>query len=371
MDVSVISRHDAGTGIQRVVRAILKQMLLTPPEDFVVHTVAATRNQPYRYISWGGCLAGCLNGRQVEAEAGDVFLGLDFSAYTIYRHRGQLVAWKKAGVKIAFLLHDLLPENHPEWFSPFAVIRYRHWIRELVVLSDIVFCNSGATEEEFRSFLTERFQLRDDEIATCVLPMGWDIGQAKWMDGSGSQGDIQLTRQLEGQKIVLMVGTIEPRKGYEQALLAFEQLWVAGHNHILVLVGRPGWKTGALQQRIRQSKYLGNLLYWFDHASDEQLIALYKECDGVLIASFGEGFGLPLVEALSLGKPVLVRRLKVFEESARGGFVRFFSGESPLMLANELLAWLESLGNLAVPAFFGPSMRDWGSAARKIVGRIA
>jgi glycosyltransferase involved in cell wall biosynthesis len=342
VDVSVISRHDAGTGIQRVVRALLNQMLSEPPSGFIIRAVAGMGKKPYQYIEWGDFTSGLLNGRKVEVKPGDVFLGLDFATHAIYRHRRQLAEWKRSGARMAFLIHDLLPENQPGWFSPLTVIQYRRWIREIVAQADIVFCNSKSTQADFQAFVREHFRLSESEIETYVLPMGWNIEQAKWEGSDQIQLYDKPARHFDDQLVILMVGTIEPRKGHKQALRAFEKLWNAGCKHMLVLVGRPGWKTVTLQSEIRKSNYYGSLLYWFDAASDNFLDQMYRECDGVLLASFGEGFGLPLIEASQFHKPILARDLPVFKEQGIK-CIEYFQTSSPEQLASELERWFESL----------------------------
>jgi len=111
-----------------------------------------------------------------------------------------------------------------------------------------------------------------------------------------------------------MVGTLEPRKGYDLAIAAFERLWQTDHTILLVIVGKPGWKTEAVQERLRLHVERNKKIFWFNKASDELLQSLYQAATGVLLASEAEGFGLPLIEAMQHGKPILVRDIPVFRE---------------------------------------------------------
>jgi glycosyltransferase involved in cell wall biosynthesis len=67
-----------------------------------------------------------------------------------------------------------------------------------------------------------------------------------------------------------MVGTIEPRKGYAQALDAFEAIWRDGCPIQLVIVGRIGWKVESLVARLRSHEQIGDRLRWFDSADDRK-----------------------------------------------------------------------------------------------------
>jgi glycosyltransferase involved in cell wall biosynthesis len=135
-----------------------------------------------------------------------------------------------------------------------------------------------------------------------------------------------------------MVGTIEPRKGYDVALRAFEELWLSQSSDApdLVIVGKAGWKTDALQAAIRGHREHGKRLHWLDRVSDEGLCKLYEACCGLFMASHGEGFGLPLIEAATHRRAVLARDLPVFREQAIPG-VLYFSDDRPKALGRKLL----------------------------------
>jgi glycosyltransferase involved in cell wall biosynthesis len=149
---------------------------------------------------------------------------------------------------------------------------------------------------------------------------------------------------MENERVVLMVGTVEPRKGYDQALEAFSELWETNERTApcLVIVGKRGWKTEALQQDILDHPEMGRRLFWLSSANDDLLEELFRGCTGLLVASYGEGYGLPITEALSHNCPVLARDLPVFREIAFPG-VTFYSGTASNELAQALSVWLDSV----------------------------
>lgn len=118
IDLSVITERDAGTGIQRVVRNLYHELLLAPPAGYRVCPVAATRKQGYSYLSVH-CLqppvkqATTVVSVPVEVHAGDLFLGLDSAAWIIPSRLGELMRWKRRGVRMHFLVDDLLPFVSP------------------------------------------------------------------------------------------------------------------------------------------------------------------------------------------------------------------------------------------------------------------
>lgn len=361
VDVSVIYRHDARTGIQRVVRALVSQLQAQVPANFVIQPVVATRKQPYRLAAWPP-IDGVGLGKPCVAQAGDIFLGLDLSAHIVPPHLGQLSRWKTQGVRFYFMVYDTLPLQHPEWFSAKQVGAFRRWIKAIAILCDGAFCISAIVEQDFRNWLKHRYGMEGNSIRTALVPLGGHIADSLPSTGL-SEGFEDTLAQLVSERTVLMVGTLEPRKGHSQVLEAFEHLWQQGHCHNLVFVGRPGWKTEALQQRLCSHPKRGLQLFWFSGASDEALERLYRVCDGVIVASYAEGYGLPLLEALHYGKPVLARDSAIFRQH-RSPIISFFEERQADGLAERIHGWLESL-----PCLDGGDYREqcnlptWSDAA--------
>lgn len=367
VDVSIISRHDAGTGIQRVVRAIYKELSIRAIDGFEIYPVVATKSKPYTHTVWNGAGKSNLVGCPVNIQNTDVFLGLDFSTWVVAKNFSQLASWKRHGVYLYFLVHDVLPEEYPQWFSNASVFLYRRWIRSVAILADGVFCNSQDTKQKILDYCKDRFGFEKESLAAWVLPMGWDISSARVNTSGDDRFHELLNSSIEPAASALMVGTLEPRKGHQQVIAAFENLWKGGCNSNLIIVGRPGWKTEVLQDSIRKHPLLNRRLFWLDNASDETLELLYRICNGVIIASLAEGFGLPMIEAIGHGKPVLARNLPVFREQAQVvkrqkqknewsayvapmederlmvSGIEFFDNDEPEKLALTILEWMNGL----------------------------
>lgn len=142
VDVTVISRHDAGTGVQRIVRSIAMALISDPPAGWEVVPVAATRQQRYRPPTAWPNTAHAGPGSDLQAGLGDVFLGLDFALDTIPRHRQQIIALQKQGMSCWFCMYDLLPMQKPDWFSDALVVRFRRWLRVNAAPAGGFFCIS-------------------------------------------------------------------------------------------------------------------------------------------------------------------------------------------------------------------------------------
>lgn len=368
IDVSVIIRNDARTGIQRVVRALLLQLLKQPPAGCRVRPIFATRKRGYHYAPdhFGllGVQPSSLGGsRAVEVGPGDIFLGLDLAAHLLPLHRTELAHWKRSGAKIHVVVYDLLPVLHPYWFNPKTTRIFREWLRTVAIFADGIICNSNAVKAELDGWLPEQYSLATGAIPVNTIPLGADIQSSAPSRGLPENVD-QLLKTFASKPTVLMVGTLEPRKGHSQVLTAFEKLWKQGRDINLVIVGRPGWKTESLQRQLRSHPQGQARLHWLDNASDELLELLYTRCTGVLVASQGEGFGLPLIEAMHYNKPVLARNIPVFREIG-GNSVTYFSGVSIDSFINDMEFWLSNI-DLRQTRHSAPQC-TWQDSARELL----
>jgi glycosyltransferase involved in cell wall biosynthesis len=183
--------------------------------------------------------------------------------------------------------------------------------------------------------------------------------------------DVESAAAIERMRFrpsVLMVATVEPRKGYDVALRAFENLWrthpAAAPD--LVVVGKPGWKTAALQERIRGHVELGRRLYWMTQVSDEALCKLYEHCRGVFVPSHAEGFGLPLLEAAIARRPVLARDLPVFREQRLPNVCFFDNDDDPQAIGERLVG----LTKVSAAAHSADSLPTWKNCVDGLLQEI-
>jgi glycosyltransferase involved in cell wall biosynthesis len=341
VDLSVISKHDAQTGIQRVVRSLASGLIdKGVASGWDVQFVAATRRRAYHRIDWpqlGEIDDNCSRFHKIDGRPGDVFVGLDYSLDTVRRHAGQLSNIRRNGGKLWFLIHDLLPLERPDWFGRNTEIRYKAWLEIMAGMADGFLCNSDQTEAQLRKVLDRDYGLTAG-YTTKVLPMGHSFMENRTSGRSGS-----LERPLGVNAFFLMVGTLEPRKGHADVIAAFDILWKEGMGEALVLVGRMGWQVEELRDRIYSHPMLGRRLFWFDDVDDPELECLYAACCGSIIASHAEGFGLPLIEALGHGRPVLARDLPVFRPHERYGTRYFPADADAATLAESIAYWADEV----------------------------
>lgn len=361
VDVSVVVKNDAGTGIQRVVTAV-SEGLRTANWQRKVIFVGASKKDGYGALVGGTLIAEW----PICPGEGDIFFGLDFALDSVVRHRKQLANMRSEGCRLIFFVHDLLPVTNPEWFTDRNVIRFRQWISVIGRLAEGFFCNSAVTEASLRYYLRVRGR-PDCDYWTHVLPLGHEVTAPRFSARVMSEHARRCIDRLNGVRFILVVGTIEPRKGHEDILDAFELLWRKRRDVRLVLVGRPGWNTKALQARLRSHPLLENMLYWFDDLNDDGLERLYCHCEGVVSPSLSEGFGLPVAEALARKRPVLARDIPAYRERSHPALSYFNAECSSIALAERLDEWLAGLSRLSVDWGRVPT---WTETCAQITGRL-
>lgn len=345
IDVSIIAISDAGTGIQRVVRSIAQHLLADPPAGMTVHLVRATRKQPYRYArQYQARLTGQTglgDESLLDVQRGDVFLGLDLAGRPLVMRQKELRRWRELGVSCAFVVYDLLPAAHPEWFTPVAAKSYRRWLETLVMHADALFCISQSVAGEIDTWLQDKFSLEHNEVHIDWFHLGADFNATE-PTAIAAPKSADVVAATEASRLVLMVGTVEPRKGHAEMLTAFESAWRDGINVTLVIVGKAGWRVDDLIERIKYLQGVTDKLVWIADASDSDLTALYERADGLIMASKAEGFGLPIIEAALRDIPLFLRDIPVFREVAHE-HATYFRGESPAEVASSLEHWLRDL----------------------------
>ncbi len=369
VDISELVERDAKTGVQRVTRSILRELLLDPPKGYEVEAVYATTNQPgYRLASnFKRKLLGegtddaedCL----IEAQPGDVFLGLDLQHHVVTAQTDYLKQLSLLGVRIHFVIYDLLPILHPRAFPPGASEVHIEWLKR-VTQFDGAICISKAVADELADWLQENDPERLRPLHIGWFHLGADIQNSDPSRGMPNEAD-EVIRLLQTHPSFLMVGTVEPRKGHAQVLAAFELLWQAGADVNLAIVGKQGWMVESLADRLRTHPELNKHLFWLEGISDEYLEKLYAASACLIAASYGEGFGLPLIEAAQYKLPIIARDIPVFREVA-GEHAYYFEAESPDALALKIKAWLTLYGADQHPKSNNMPWLKWQDSARQL-----
>lgn len=371
VDVSELRRTDAKSGIQRVVRNILRELL---HKDFEFRVEPIFRdNDVYRYAREFTCRflrvePLRLSDSLVDFHPADTFLGLDLDLMLSQRAADRLHAFRLSGGVVSFVVYDLLPQRRPDWFSPNLSGLFVSWLDRIAWASTRLIAISRTVANELADHLQSR-RLQREEPAK----VGWyHNGAGLETDPAGLQfishsngPTLEKLFQNSTSPLFLTVGTIEPRKGIGQLLEAADYLW-HHQDARFVFVGKHGWLVDELTKRIRQHPEYGRRLFWFESVSDEMLSALYHAASAVIMPSEAEGFGLPLIEAARQNVPVIARDLPIFREVGGDG-VFYFKADSGDQLGRALLEWITLRNSRQTPDPRLIRVLSWTQSADQLI----
>jgi glycosyltransferase involved in cell wall biosynthesis len=360
-DVTRPREHPGRSGIQRVTAALARNLvqvnagrtfLVALEDGGLVHDL--TLLEEFAGVS----PAAGLNGGHVVAQPGDVLLVTEINPESAQWHP-VLGEWRARGGIVVQVVYDLLPIRFEDFF-PFAKGWFTEWLGVFTRYADVLVCDSEAAARDLRVWLADNPSKRPSPPLVTWMRLGYDLTPV------GAAPAVAAPQRDSGRTPrVLMVGTVEPRKGVEVMLDAAEAIWAAGHQVQFVLVGRPGWAMPSLLGRLEEVADAGGGLTWLRDASDEDLTREYERADLLIMPSRGEGFGLPIVEALAHGVPVIARDIPVFRELL-GDTDSYFGRDADL--ADAILRRLADPS----PAAFAPGrLVTWRETAQELLGIVA
>ena len=286
--------------------------------------------------------------KQIKVNDGDIFITLD-STWS-----NSIINFINDNKNIKFypVLYDLIPYFHPNNFEIETINQYTNWWNFAFSRANGIFAISDAVIEEVKEEIkNERIYYKGNINNIVKLKMG-SLFQIDSIPNFSINGD---------HLIFLMVGTLEPRKNHLLALNIFEKLWNENFDIKLIIVGKKGWKIEDTYIRIINSEFFNKNLILLDDCDDVELLKIYINSDYLLQCSTAEGFGLPLLEAKSLGLPIVCSDLAVFQE-VLGESAFYFKSNDNYSLekllrniyknkktnkkTNKTISWLESAEDL-------------------------
>lgn len=215
-----------------------------------------------------------------------------------YGHRLQ-----RSGLKPLFFVHDLIPVTHPEYCRPGESGRHRARMNMVLGAGHGVITNSAATLEELAAYARANGLLMPPSVTALLAPARLPAPDA----------DAPLS-----QPYFVILGTIEPRKNHWLLLQLWRQLIerLGDAAPRLVIIGQRGWECENVVDLLDRCEALKGFVFEHPACSDVDLASWLHHARALLFPSFTEGYGMPLVEALMLGVPVIASDLPAFREIA-------------------------------------------------------
>lgn len=264
---------------------------------------------------------------RVFFEPDSTFILLD--AFWTYNVATALSRSKIGAVRVISIIYDLIPIYYPQFVDEINGRNFSKALPMLLPLVDQFVCISESVAKDLRTFISDK-GLACPRIGTFRL--GGDFGVRSMQSSGGDFGELsELAPLFLGKTSWLVVGTIEPRKNHQFILDAFETLWREGASDQLVILGRVGWMCEDLLSRINEHPLLNKSLFFLNSASDNELQYCYQHAHGLIFASYVEGFGLPIIEAMSMGLRVVCSDISVFREVG-GDYPTYFQLDNPKSL---------------------------------------
>lgn len=245
-----------------------------------------------RRAAWqrGGSASGCLR-------PGDVLITLGLEWETGFMPMLGVLK-ERLGIRIIGCCHDLIPIKYPQYCIPYVVKRFPDYLEQLARYCDAIACVSERTLSDLRHWISE---------AGLPLPRLFKIRLGSDLPAvAGATSDA--VSRLISRPYVLFVSTLERRKNHEVLYRAFHRL-AQEHGLArlprLVFVGARGWGVDELLNDIELDPATRGIIVRLHDVSDTELRVLYEHALFCAFPSLYEGWGLPIAEALALGKPVI------------------------------------------------------------------
>ena len=371
VDISELVTKDAASGVQRVTRSILSQLLQNPPAGYIVEPVYGTTAEiGYRqankflekYFNRDGTKTFSLTDPIIESSPGDIFLGLDLQHQVTRYQLPYLNGLRSRGLAVYFVVFDLLPIQFPQFWPSSLGQVHADWLRNLAKFDGAV-CISKAVANELIEWRAANIEKPSRPYKVGWFHLGADIDNSVPSVGLPENG-LSVLEKISAKPSFLSVGTIEPRKAHHITLDAFETLWSQGVEVNLVLVGKQGWLVDELVSRLENHPEKGHRLFWLNSVSDEYLAKIYEVATCLITSSVGEGFGLPLIEAAQHHKPIIARDLPVFREVA-GDYATYFKGDGQA-LAIVVQSWLKANDAGLTPDISKMPWLTWEQSANQL-----
>lgn len=253
-----------------------------------------------------------------QGRLGQVVAGLRSPAIDVH-HGPHYTMPRRSKVPCVVTVHDMTFFDHPEWHEPQKVRFFRAATRYSVRHAAAIVCVSETTAARLLAVLSPL-------CPVLAVPNGVD--QARFVADEATPGADRavLARLGLGRPYLLHLGTLEPRKGIVDLVAAFDAVAAKTPDLDLVLAGGTGWKAEPALGAIASARAAGQVRR-LGYVGDDDVPALLRKATAVVYPSIEEGFGLPALEALACGAPLVTTAATAMAELAGGAALLVPAGQ--------------------------------------------
>ena len=338
LDVSAVPVRPVGAG--HYILQLARQLAGRPDIDLVLSARSSDRNRWAPFVPPDRLLAAAPDARPLRLVWEQFRLGpLVSSTGAAVHHGPHYTMPRRSGLPAVVTIHDLSFFDAPSWHERSKVEVFRRAITRAARDAAVVVCPSATTAEA----LARWCEVRADVV---VAPHGVDAERFRPVEPFPGSDAARLgaidSRLTSDRPLLVFVGTIEPRKDVATLVEAFSAVAARHPDALLVLAGGRGWGADDVDAAITVSG-LGRRIVRTGYVGDEDIPALLRSATAVVYPSLYEGFGLPALEALACGAPLVTTRGTAMEEVA-GDSALLVPTASPGLLAEVLDSVLGGTG---------------------------
>jgi glycosyltransferase involved in cell wall biosynthesis len=339
LDVSAVPEQPVGAG--HYILQLALGLSARPDVDLVLFSRTGDAARWAPLVDRGDLHAAAPGARPLRLAWEQLRLGPMVTASGASVHHGPHYTMpRRAGIPSVVTVHDLSFFDEPRWHERSKVLLFRRAITRAARDAAVVICPSEVTAEALR-----RWCRVDAEVV--VAPHGVDTVRFRPDESSPRADQARLTgldpRLTAGRPLVVFVGTLEPRKDVPTLVASFAAVADRHPEALLVLAGGRGWGADAVEAAVSSSG-LGGRIVRTGYVGDEDIPALLRAATVVAYPSLYEGFGLPALEALACGAPLITTKGTAMEEVAGASAVLVPPGDAGA-LAEALDAALGGAGD--------------------------
>ena len=231
----------------------------------------------------------------------------------------------RAPVPCAVTIHDCTFFDHPEWHVRSKAAFFRRAIRHAARHAGVVICVSQVTADRLQACCEVR-------APVVVAPHGVDHGRFSPSEHApgADRAELGALGVPTDRPLVAFVGTLEPRKGVAPLVAAFDLLADSRPDVVLVLGGQPGWGMAETERALGAARH-GQRIVRTGYLPDRAVPALLRQASVVAYPALEEGFGLPALEALACGAPLVTTEGTAMAELAAGAALLVPPGDATAM----------------------------------------